>query len=88
MSVKEKLLAFLQKDGGRNTFSVAQARAMFKIENVSARIHELRNDGYSIYTNVRHRSDGSPVAVYRLGIPSKSLKKSAKSRGIKLQRVA
>lgn len=63
MSVKQKLLTFLTKTEGRNTFSVAQARAMFGIQNVSARILELRNEGFPIYTNVRERSDGTPVCV-------------------------
>lgn len=88
MSVKEKLLSFLMKTEGRNTFSVGQARAMFNIENVSARVHELRNDGYPIYTNVRQRADGTPVCIYQLGKASKSFRSYCKSRGIKVQNVA
>jgi hypothetical protein len=87
MSVKQKLLTFLSKTEGRNTFSVPQARAMFGIENVSGRIHELRNEGYPIYTNVRQRSDGTPVCVYQMGKASKSFKRSCKSRGIRVQKV-
>ncbi|HMH11441.1 MAG TPA: helix-turn-helix domain-containing protein [Candidatus Nitrosopolaris rasttigaisensis] len=88
MSAKQKLLTFLSKAEGRNTFSVAQARSMFGIENVSARIYELRNEGFPIYTNVRHRADGTPVCVYQLGKASKSFKQFCKSRGIKVQKVA
>lgn len=71
MNVKQRLLSFLSKTEGRNTFSVGQARAMFGITNVAARIHELRQDGHPIYTNVRHRGDGTPVAIYRLGTQPK-----------------
>lgn len=88
MNVKQRLLTFLTKTEGRNTFSVGQARAMFGIENVSARVHELRNEGYPIYTNVRQRADGTPVCVYRIGKPSKSFKSYCKNRGIKVQKLA
>lgn len=82
MTVKERMLRFLQKTEGRNTFSVAQAKAMWGIENVAARINELRNQGYIIYTNVRSRGDGSKVAVYRLGTPTKSFVADARSMGV------
>ena len=90
MSVKDRILAYLSKPwwAGWNTLSVAQARARFGIENVAARIHELREDGYPIYTNMRRRSDGSKVAVYRLGTPSRSMKAAARARGIRLKKVA
>lgn len=88
MNVKERFIRFLTKTEGRNTFSVGQARSMFGIYNVAARIHELRQDGYPIYTNVRYRADGTPVAIYRMGTPSKAMKKSARAKGIKLQKVA
>lgn len=86
-SAKQRLLNFLSKDEGYNTFSVAQAQSRFGIKNVAARISELREDGYPIYTNMRTRADGSKVAVYRLGTPSRSLKREARAKGIKLQNV-
>ena len=49
-------------------FSTAQARAWFGIVNVSARIHDLRNDGYSIFTNFRkNKTTGEKTAIYRYG---------------------
>jgi hypothetical protein len=87
MSVKEKILAYLSKPFGWNTLSVAQAQARFGIVNVAARIHELREDGFPIYTNRRTRGDGSAVAVYRLGRPSRSMRAAARARGIRLQKV-
>lgn len=88
MNVKQRMIKFLSKTKGRNTFSVKQARHMWQIENVAARIHELRKDGYPIYTNVRKRGDGTTVFVYRLGTPSKSMRQTAKAKGVFLQRVA
>lgn len=82
MSVREKMLNFLNKENGRNTFSVAQARAMWRIENVAARILELRQEGHVIYTNPRKRGDGSVVAVYRMGRPTKSFVRDALDMGI------
>ncbi len=43
-----------------------QARARFGIENVAARIHELREEGYPIYTNLKN-INGHQTFVYRLG---------------------
>jgi hypothetical protein len=73
MSAKEKILAYLSKDGMRNTLTVAQARARFKIDNVSARIDELRKEGYSIYTNTKTLADGRKIQYYKLGKPSRKV---------------
>ncbi len=89
MSVKEKLLAYLSKpDYMWNTLSVAQARARFNAWNISARVYELREEGWPIYTNTRYRADGSKVNVYRMGTPSRSMKLYAKQNGIRLHQVA
>ena len=88
LTAKEKILAALTKKTGYNTFTVAQAQRRFGIKNVAARIHELRNEGYSIYSNPRTTADGSKVVEYRLGKPSKAFKQYAKSKGIKVQTVA
>lgn len=90
MSVKAKLLAYLSKRTGWNTLSVAQAVARFHTipQTVYAKIHDLREDGFPIYTNLRTRSDGSKVAVYRLGTPSRSMRAAARQRGIRLRKVA
>ena len=71
MSANDKILKFLSKQGGYNTLTVAQARARFGIENVSARIDELRSEGHCIYTNTKTLSDGRRVSFYRLGRPNK-----------------
>lgn len=86
-SAKLRILEALKRNSASNTFSVAQARARFGIQNVAARISELRQEGYAIYTNLRTRKDGTKVAVYRLGTPSAAFKLACKQRGVKVQNV-
>lgn len=81
ISAKQRILNFLTKKQGYNTLSVAQARARFGIQNVSARIEELRQEGHCIYTNTKRRADGSKVSVYRLGTPTKSMVRTALRSG-------
>jgi len=71
----------LSKTEGYNTLSTAQARARFGIQNVSARIDELRQEGHVIYTNTKSRGDGSKVSVYRMGKPTKSMVRTAINAG-------
>lgn len=87
LTAKQKMLQTLTKTTGYNTFSVAQARARFGITNVAARIAELRSEGYAIYTNMKSRADGTKVAVYRLGTPSKSFKAQCRAMGVRPQAV-
>ena len=84
LSAKEKILKFLSKTDGYNTLTVAQAQARFGIQNVSARIEELRTEGHVIYTNMKTRGDGSKVASYRLGKPTKALVRAAYASGFSL----
>jgi hypothetical protein len=84
LSAKEKILKFLSKTDGYNTLTVAQAQARFGIQNVSARIEELRAEGHVIYTNMKTRGDGSKVASYRLGKPTKALVRAAYAAGFSL----
>lgn len=81
LSAKQKILNFLSKSEGYNTLSTAQARARFGIQNVSARIDELRQEGNVIYTNTRTRGDGTKVSVYRMGRPTKSMVRAALRSG-------
>ena len=81
ISAKEKILNYLSKTEGYNTLSVAQARARFGIQNVSARVEELRKEGHVIYTNTKTRGDGSKVSVYRMGKPTKAMVRAAIASG-------
>jgi len=84
LSAKQKILNFLSKKDGYNTLTVAQAQARFGITNVSARIDELRQEGHVIYTNMKTRGDGSKVASYRIGKPTKALVRAAYASGFEL----
>ena len=84
LSAKAKILNYLSKSEGYNTLTVAQARARFGIQNVSARIEELRKVGHVIYTNTVSRGDGSKVASYRMGKPTKALVRKALKAGYDL----
>jgi hypothetical protein len=80
VSAKSRILAFLSKTTGYNTLSVKQARARFGIQNVSARIAQLRQEGYSIYTN--KCTHGAKGYEYRLGRPSKSFIAKCEMNGV------
>jgi hypothetical protein len=81
LSAKQKILNYLSKSEGYNTLTVAQARARFGIQNVSARVDELRQEGHCIYTNTVRRSDGTKVRAYRMGKPTKAMVRAALSAG-------
>ena len=83
MSAKQKMIDYLSKTEGYNTFSVAQGQKLFGVLNVSARIEELRKEGHCIYTNTKTRRDGTKVNVYRLGSPTKALVQTAVAAGYK-----
>ena len=83
MSAKQKMINYLSKTTGYNTFSTAQAQKLFGITNVAARIDELRKEGHCIYTNTKRRADGTKVNVYRLGSPTKALVQTAVAAGFK-----
>ena len=80
-SAKQKILNYLSKKEGYNTLTVAQARAKFGVQNVSARIEELRKEGHCIYTNTKTRADGSKVKSYRIGSPTKAMVRAAIDNG-------
>lgn len=74
------MLAALKQTEGYNTFTTKQAQRRFGIQNVSARIEELRKEGNVIYTNTRV-VDGQKVSFYRMGTPTKAMVKSALRAG-------
>ena len=77
------MLAALKQTEGYNTFTTKQAQRRFGIQNVSARIDELRQEGHVIYTN-KKVVDGQKVAFYRMGKPTKALVKAAIKSGYSL----
>ena len=81
LSAKEKILKYLSKTEGYNTLTVAQARARFKIQNVAARVEELRKEGHCIYTNKKILADGRKISMYRMGKPSREIVRHAIAAG-------
>ncbi len=77
LTAKEKMLAALKQRSGYNTFTTKQAQRRFGITNVAARIAELRQEGYCIYTNTVTLSDGTKAKSYRLGTPTKAMVQAA-----------
>lgn len=63
---KDRMLNVLTKQSGQNTFTVNQARQRFGISNVSARIAELRQDGYNIVTKTKISREGKRTNYYSL----------------------
>jgi hypothetical protein len=81
LSAKQKMLNALKQTSGYNTFTVAQAQRRFGIQNVSARIEELRKEGHCIYTNTKKLENGSKVKYYKIGTPTKALVRAALKGG-------
>jgi hypothetical protein len=81
LTTKQKMLNYLNKTEGYNTFSVAKGRQLFGVQNIAARIEELRKEGHVIYTNLKTRNDGKKVSVYRMGKPTKALVRAAQALG-------
>ena len=81
LSAKQKMLNALKKKEGYNTFTVKQAQRRFGIKNVSARIDELRQEGYCIYTNTKKLENGNTVHYYKMGMPTRKLVRAALKGG-------
>jgi hypothetical protein len=62
----QKILNFLSSG---QTLTETQAVKMFGIQRVQARVAELREAGYAIYTN----TNKSGATTYRLGTPSRAM---------------
>lgn len=85
VTVENRILRFLQKTTGQNTFTAAQGRRMFGVSNISAVINNLRNKGYAIYSNPTKKNGHTKVNTYRLGTPSAEFITRCQSRGVQVQ---
>jgi hypothetical protein len=70
MSQNEILTRYLSAG---NAITSSKARKMFGIRNLRARVNDLRNSGYCVYTN-RSRSG---TASYRIGRASRAIVSAA-----------
>jgi len=85
VSAKSRILTYLSKTspkGVNNTLSTKQAQTRFGISNVAARVAELRQEGYSIYTNTKKTAKGTRLALYRWGRPSASFINECAAAGV------
>lgn len=80
LSAKQRILNHLTKNSSYG-LTTDQARSRFGIQNVSARIDELRKEGNVIYTNTKKRADGTSFNVYRMGKPTKAMVRAALAAG-------
>jgi hypothetical protein len=80
-STKDKLVRYFMNPV-RNTLTVDRARSLFKVHNVSARVNELRQEGFSIYTNFK-KVNGRKVKYYRLGSPSENYLKNLRANRVR-----
>ena len=83
LSTKDKILDFFFNPD-RNTLTVRQARARFGVKNISQRVHELRTEGFPIYTNRKTLSDGRTITFYRLGNASERYNRNLSAGRTKL----
>ena len=74
-NAKTRIISYFER-GTDRTMTVAQARSMFKIKNVTARISELRADGYDIRTTMAEDRNGRERAVYNL-MPRRATRRTA-----------
>lgn len=70
MTQNEKLLNFFRS--GKN-LTESQAEGLFGIQNLSARVAELRAEGHAIYTNKLK----SGTTAYRLGTANRAMVSAA-----------
>lgn len=63
MNAQTRMLNYLRSGYDITT---KQAQSRFGISNVAARVYDLREEGYPVYTN-RKNINGEKVHVYRLG---------------------
>jgi len=85
VSAKSRILNYLAKKspkGVNNTLTTRQAQSRFGISNVAARVAELRQEGYSIYTNSKKTAQGNRLALYRWGRPSASFINECEVAGV------
>jgi predicted transcriptional regulator len=70
MSRQAKLLSYLQTGA---EVTARQIHGSFGLKNPHDAIHQLRSQGYCIYSNRAKLSDGSATTKYRIGKPSKRM---------------
>lgn len=65
MSKKTQIERLLNRLNTGENLTVSEARSRFGVQRLAARVHELREAGFRIYTN-KVKSNGRKVTAYRL----------------------
>jgi hypothetical protein len=84
---KSQVKKILKHLGGGRTLTVNEAERRFGVQRLSARIYDLRNDGFVIYTNRQTMKGGvnrgRKVTTYQLDyVDQKFVKQSAAKLGL------
>lgn len=69
-NARTRILEFLKT--GRD-ITTRQAQNRFGIQNVSARVSELRQSGFAVYCNTKVTKAGNTIRTYRLGRPTREV---------------
>lgn len=70
MSKQAKLLNYLQTGA---EVTARQIAGSFGLKNPHDAVHQLRNQGYCIYSNKATLSDGTETTKYRIGRPTRKM---------------
>jgi hypothetical protein len=76
MSKQDLLLKHLSAG---KAFTAKQISASFGIAHPASTIRDLREQGHCVYSNTATLSNGTTVAKYRIGKPTRSMVRAAKA---------
>ena len=68
MATKTQRTKLVKRLSSGKNLTVTEAVSKFGIKRLAARIHELREDGFPIYTNRVTARNGRRVTAYRLNV--------------------
>lgn len=68
MATKTQRTKLVKRLSSGKNLTVSEAVSKFGIKRLAARIHELREEGFPIYTNRVQGRNGTRVTAYRLNV--------------------
>jgi transcription initiation factor IIE alpha subunit len=77
MTKTEQLLKALTKG---EELTAKQIATRYGVKNAHNMVYQLRNEGHAIYLNKRTNSKGEVTHKYRLGTPTRAMRKAAKAK--------
>ena len=73
MSMKQKIFTALVKEGKEKTAAQLAAQLGTTVKSVAARVSEIRDEGYVIYSNRQMDSNGRVKYFYRHSTPTRQM---------------